>query len=1020
MLVTACHSPSRQFPLGILTALLLASCPAPLPARAAEGPQEFDRSVAPLLAARCLGCHNPQDRQGGLDLTTAVGATKGGETGEVLVAGKPDESLLWERVSLNEMPPKKPLTGAEKAVLKKWVEGGAKWGTDPVDRFKYSSDARAGYDWWALQPVRRPEPPLAADPTWNQQAIDRFIAATLKANGLSPSVPAAREALIRRVTYDLTGLPPTPAEVAAYTTDEAPDSYERLVDRLLASPHYGERWGRHWLDIVRFGESQGFERDKLRPNAWPYRDWVISAFNEDLPYDEFVRLQLAGDVLAPNDPRAVTATGFLVCAAWDEVGHSQQSLAMRAVVRQDELEDIVGVTSQTFLGLTVNCARCHDHKFDPIRQTEYYKLCASLAGVRHGERERLSDLGRAQMSRKVETLQARVTELQQKLNELDEPHRALKLSQQAAVKAERKLPQPVARWEFEGDLRDSVGTLHGEATGKVRVDGGRLVLDGASYVATAPLPFDLQAKTLEVWVAVDSLTQRGGGAISVEALDGSVFDAVVFGEQEPARWMAGSNGFVRTSSFQGPTETQAAPELVQMALVYRDDRSIVAYRNGRPYGQPYMASGLQPFANGQAHVLFGLRHKPAGGNRYLTGSIDRAALYDRALTAEEVAALAGEPVNTITEDEVLADLTQPEREQRNALLLDLSAVSMQLRAVSAGGVYAAYSKSPEVTKLLDRGDTRLPKEVMPAGALSALQGLENYDLPEDASDATRRVTLAQWISNPANPLTARVMVNRLWHYHFGVGLVDSPNDFGFNGGRPSHPELLDWLASELMQPQAGAGEPRAWSLKHLQKLIVLSQTYRQASHLRPEAAKVDAGNRLLWRKSPQRLEAEELRDAMLAVSGELNPTMGGPGFQDFRTFNFNAQFYEMLDPVTFNCQRRTIYRTWVRSGRSEFLDVFDCPDPSTTAPKRAVTTTPLQALSLLNSSFVLRMSDRLAARVTKQGGQTEDQIGQVYRLLFSREPHVDELKRATDFAGAHGLPALCRVLFNSNEFLYVD
>ncbi len=339
-----------------------------------------------------------------MDLSGAKSAFAGGDSGVAVVAGQPGESLLWERVSQNEMPPKKPLSDEDKQVLKGWISAGAKWQTDPIDPFRYTSESRAGYDWWSLKPIQRPPLPEVADETWERNSIDRFVLAGLEARGLKPSPRADKRDLIRRVSFDLLGLPPEPEEVAAFLADHSPDAYSRLVDGFLKSPHYGERWGRHWLDIVRFGESQGFERDKLRPNSWPYRDWIIAALNDDMPYDEFVRRQLAGDVIDPDDPRATIATGFLVAAPWDEVGQTQQSAAMKAVVRQDELEDLIGVTAQTFLGLTVNCARCHDHKFDPVTQADYYRLAAVFAGVKHGDRESLPPEAAARESLRLASL----------------------------------------------------------------------------------------------------------------------------------------------------------------------------------------------------------------------------------------------------------------------------------------------------------------------------------------------------------------------------------------------------------------------------------------------------------------------------------------------------------------------------------------------------------------------------------------------------------------------------------------
>jgi len=959
----------------------------------------------------------------------------------VIVPGNAGESLLWERVSSNEMPPKKPLADNEKMILNRWIGGGAMWGTDPIDPFKYSSETRAGYDWWSLRPVRRPSLPAVRDAGWPRNPIDYFILASLESRKLKPAAPADQRTLIRRLSYDLLGLPPAPEEVAGFVADTSPDAYERLVDRFLKSPHYGERWGRHWLDIVRFGESQGFERDKLRPNSWPYRDWVVSALNADLPYDEFVRQQLAGDVLHPGDPRAVIATGFLVAAPWDEVGQTQQSAAMKAVVRQDELEDLIGVTGQTFMGLTLNCARCHDHKFDPISQAEYYNVAAVFTGVKHGDRDTVVPGAAPEAIRAIAELRDALTrreeQLAAELAAFDEPARARVLAARRvdpAIRAE--LPRPISNWEFDGDLKDSLGELHGTAHGRAHVEGGRLLLDGIdSFVETAPLKADLATRTLAVWLTLTGLGQRGGGAMTVQSSTGAVFDSVVYGEKEPGQWMAGSNGYSRWQSFQSLAEKEADQIPVQITLVFAADRTITAYRNGRLYGTPYTAPSLATFEAGKSQVLFGLRHSPPGGDRFIAAAIDRAALFDRALSADEVAALAGVPSENVTEEQLRAELTPEQARTRNRTILLLSNVRQELGLLTGGKTYAVAPGAAEATFVLARGNPAQKQQVAPPAALRALSGLSpDLTLTSDDSEGVRRRRLAEWITDVRNPLAPRVIANRLWHYHFDIGIVDTPNDFGFNGGRPSHPELLDWLASELVDPKEvrnpEPGNPnqvlpgssgRPWSLKHLHRLIVTSATYRQGSAANADAARFDAGNRLLWRKSPHRLDAESLRDAVLVVAGEFNPRMGGPGFHDFKTFTFNSQFYEPVDPIGFEFNRRTLYRTWVRSGRNEFLDVFDCPDPSTTTPRRAVTTTPLQALALLNNPFTFRMAERLVNRARHEAGEnTGNQIATIYTLALSRAPRPDELALATDFATQHGLAAFARVLFNSNEFLYVD
>jgi hypothetical protein len=1022
---------------------------------------DFDRVVAPLLARRCLECHNRSDKKGGLDLSSEKSALAGGDSGQVLVPGNPADSLLSERVSKREMPPKAPLSDAEQQVLESWISGGAKWGTDPIDPFQFTTDHRAGYDWWSLQPVTRPFLPNVADESWEQNPIDRFVLASLEARGLAPAAPADKRVLIRRLAFDLLGLPPDPAEVDAFLADGSPDAYLHVVERYLKSPHYGERWARHWLDIIRFGESQGFERDKLRPNAWPYRDWVISAFNDDLPYDEFVRLQLAGDVLHPEDPRGTIATGFLVAAPWDEVGQTQQSVAMKAVVRQDELEDLLAVTGQTFLGLTVNCARCHDHKFDPITQAEYYKLAAMLAGSRHGERESSSAASPdPAIANRREELARSEQQFAKEIAGIDGPIRQRIMATRANSPAPAvDVPPPIACWEFNGDLKDSIGGLHGQPHGSARVDNGKLLLDGKdSFVDTPPLPTEIGPKTLEVWLTLASLDQRGGGAMTIQSPSGAIFDSVVFGERETGQWMAGSNGFSRWQSFLAPVETEAGRDFVKLVIVYGADRTITAYRNGRRYGTPYTAPALAIFEAGKAQILFGLRHSPPGGDRFLAGEIDRAALFGRALDAEQVAALAGVPSDVVTESQIMGMLSREILTRRRELQFELSRVQMEKRLLAGVRAYAVTPAAPEATYILARGNPGQKQELVGPGVIRSLRGISGeLGIGADASDGVRRQRLAEWITDVHNPLTPRVIANRLWHYHFGIGIVDTPNDFGFNGGRPTHPELLDWLASELIAPtvddlasggrapirrelfpagapadttlSSGATPPgppllrrgKAWSLKHLHRLIVTSATYRQSSASNPQAIKVDAGNRLFWRRSPQRLDAESLRDAMLVVAGEFNPQMGGPGFQDFRTFTFNSQFYEPIDPVGFEFNRRTLYRTWVRSGRNEFLDVFDCPDPSAAAPRRAVTTTPLQALALLNNSFTLRMAERLAARVERKAeGDLDAQIAYLYRLAYDRAPIPEEAAETRQHVAAHGMAALCRVIFNSNEFLYVD
>ncbi len=576
---------------------------------------------------------------------------------------------------------------------------------------------------------------------------------------------------------------------------------------------------------------------------------------------------------------------------------------------------------------------------------------------------------------------------------------------------------PWARWNFESELRDELGSLHATPHGSATRGDRGLALDGRTgFAATPPLNKDLRAKSLEVWLSLADFKQAGGGAIGVQALDGSVFDAIVFGEREPDCWMAGSNNFARTQSFDGPPETAADKELVQIVIVYCDDGTIRCYRNGDPYGKPYRTAGPVTFSAAQSEVIFGLRHGSPGGNRMLSGVISRAALYDRALSADEVAASTAAGSNFVPEAAIVARLAPAAVAERARLVEGLRARQAAASETARRMCYAVTPRFDEPAHLLLRyGDIRNVGPVVAAGALGAIKGLNpDFGLAADAPEESRRAALARWITSPANPLFSRVIVNRLWHHHFGIGLVDTPNDFGFNGARPSHRDLLDFLANALVAER--------WSLKQLHRTIVLSATYRQAALPNARAVALDADNRLLWRKTPRRLEAESVRDAILAVAGELNPMRGGPGFRDCtEVLRSGSYSYLPGDPIGPEFNRRSIYRTWTRGGRSGLLDAFDCPDPSTMSPRRAQTITPLQALVLLNNSFVLRTADQFAMRVEREAGaMPERQVARAYQLAFGRDATPDELALAIETAQRFGFNVVARAIFNSNEFLYVD
>jgi hypothetical protein len=868
---------------------------------------------------------------------------------------------------------------------------------------------------WALRPVTRPATPIVRNQDWVRTPIDAFILEALKRNTLEPSPVAEKGVLLRRATFDLHGLPPTPAELDDFSSDDSPEAFAKVVDRLLASPRYGERWARHWLDVVRFAESHGFEFDRLRENAWRYRDYVIQSLNADKPYDQFVREQLAGDVLSPPRREGIVATGFLVAGPWDEAGYTSASALLKERIREDELEDMIAAVGQTFLGFTVNCARCHDHKFDPIPQRDYYRMKAALQGVRHGERSALPPEEAKARQEYVDQLQQNIADLEKRLAGLEGTGRRLALERRPKSLAG---PSPIARWTFETDTKDVIAgipaTLHGEA----RIADGRLKLDGKkSFAQSALLSREIREKTLEGWVTLANLEQRGGSVVSIEA--DKVFDAIVFGEREPGKWMVGSSYFQRTRSLGADSEAAGPTELIHVAITYDSSNRITFYRNGAPHGKSYVPEGenaaLQTFGSTNAHLLFGLRHTGSKDGR-LAGEIEEVRLYDRALTSEEIRSSFQNGPILVSEEEIALALNPDENRARVTLRAELKQRRAELQRIpQVTKVYAANPNDPGPTFVLNRGDVEKRKEPVVAGGLSAITNLNaDFGLEADAAEGQRRLRLAEWMTDPRNPLTARVMVNRIWHYHLGHGLAGLPNDFGVNGEYPSHPGLLDWLAAEFVE--------HGWSIKHLHRLIMLSSVYQQGSAPRKESAarakNIDADNRLLWKFPLRRLEAETVRDSLLSVSGEIDLKLGGPSYRPFDVTVSGSNFYEPRDDPKF--LRRTIYRMGVHSGKDALLDSLDCPDPSTKTPARAVTTTPIQSLGLMNNPFVLRQSRVFAERLRRETGtDVGRQVNLAYRLAFGRPPTVDEARGATELANEHGLDSVAWALVNASEFVYV-
>jgi hypothetical protein len=887
---------------------------AALPAHATD----FARDVRPILVERCWRCHGPEKQKAGLRFDRKADAMRGGDTGPLLVAGKSGESLLIRKVTnadaAERMPPTgDALTEVQIKILKSWIDEGAVWPDDSTGTLH-----------WSFRPVVRPTLP-ASDANWARQPIDRFILAKLQQERLQPSVEADRVTLIRRLKFDLLGLPPTPEEIDRFLTDGSPNAYEQLVDRFLTSPQYGERWARHWLDVVRFAESNGFETNTNRPNAWPYRDYVIHAFNEDKPYDRFVIEQLAGDALGVD-----AATGFLVAGAYDEVKSPDVGLTLQQ--RADELHDMVATSCSTFLGLTVGCARCHHHKFDPVSQQDYYAVKAVFAGVHHGERP-MRDPVREQ---------ERVTRLADLRKEL------------AVVEQEIERAEPLA---------DPTATSVRRAPVSPRRNIERI----------APV----QARFIRFTI------------LATNNLEPCIDELEVFTAGPDSRNVAlASLGTKATASgtFEGSDRHRL--EHINDGR-FGNNRSWISNESGRGWVQLELA-------------------EPAMIDRIVWARDREGQFKDRLPTRYQIE--VGIDANAMS---VVAtsDDREPVGTTGNALNRRWKELDRLVReAERPVMVYAGTFATAEPIKRLHRGEPMQPRESVAPGSVTAV-GLK-FEMPLDAPESDRRLELAKWITNPANPLTARVMVNRLWQYHFGRGIVDTPGDFGRNGGVPSHPELLDWLAAEFVE--------HGWSIKHVHRLIVTSASYRQSSTGNAKGMAADAQTRLLWRFPPRRLEAEAIRDAVLAVSGALDLRMGGPGFDLFEPNSNYVKVYtpkREFGPAEY---RRMIYQSRPRMQPDDTFGAFDCPEGGQIAPKRTVSTTPLQALNLLNSPFMLQQAELFARRIDGEAkANAATKVRRAFRLAFGREPSEIECDAAVRLINDHGLAALCRSLFNANEFLFI-
>ncbi|MBL8842940.1 MAG: PSD1 domain-containing protein [Planctomycetes bacterium] len=996
-------------PIGLPLVVVLA-LGEPRLAAAGDAP-DFERVVAPLLETRCLACHSDAAAKGGLSLESFEGARRGGKSGEAaLVAGDPDGSALIEAITPRvaadgarkaRMPKGgAPLADGEIAALRDWIAAGAAWpeGRRLVDRSAEAAFA-ARCDWWSLRPLAPSEPPndealapstplppltreqLARGIEPPRNAIDRFVRAELAKQGLEPAPVADRRTLIRRATWDLTGLPPTPEEVAAFEYESTQGgvlaggtaelraagdrAWERLIDRLLAAPEYGERFARHWLDVAHFGETHGFDKDKPRPHAWPYRDWVIESLNRDLPWGDFVARQLAADVVAPDEPAAVRALGFLAAGPWDYVGHVElrEGTVDKAITRLLDRDDVVANVMSSFASATVHCARCHDHKFDAIGQQDYYALQAVFAGVERADRE---------------------------------------FDRDPAVAARR------------AQLLAELAALEAAGAGGEGGDARRLAALGWHGEIVA-------ADETTQWVAVDL-----GAAHALEEI--ALFPA----HESYGGWPGPGFGFpLRFVVEASPSGDFADARVLHDArgadVANPGDAPLVIDARGAPIRavrvtatKLWKRTGDFAFALGEVACFAGARNVAVGGAVTASSSIEMAPRWGAANLVDGSSWL-GAVDGTAWRERVAA------RARLDAALAQLPPRAKVYAATARFTPEGAFTPSerPRPIHVLSRGDVNAPLAVAEPGALRCVAELPaRFALPPEADESARRAALAAWLVDPRHPLTWRSIVNRVWQWHFGRGLVDTPNDFGHMGGLPSHPELLDWLAREFL---AGGG-----SLKRLHRLILNSATWRQQAQGAPAALAADGDNRLLARMHRTRLDAEPLRDGLLAMAGRLerrgpDGARGGPSARHFVFTDDHSPIYDYAkfaasdginDPAA---RRRAIYRFTVRSVPDPWMESLDCPDASLLTPKRNVTITALQALALLNDPFVIEQCRQLAARLERERPlDAAAQIERLFELALARPPTASERAALLDHASAHGLAAACRVVVNLDEFLFVD
>ena len=969
----------------------------------------FESEVKPIFAKHCLECHGPKKQKSDFRLDDRETALHGGEShAPNILPGKPDASPLLKFVTTADrdtrMPPKgERLTAAEVDTLKRWIAEGAVW---PESASLKKTDP---LDWWSLKPLAKPALPSGDAP----HPIDRFILAKLQEKGLRPSGVADARTILRRLTFDLIGLPPTAEELAAFEQEAAQDlpaAIGRAADRLLASPRYGERWGRHWLDVVHYGDTHGYDKDKLRPNAWPYRDYVIRSFNDDKPYARFVEEQLAGDTLYPHTLDGHVAQGFISAGPWDFIGHAElpETKLDGKIARALDRDDMVSNTTGAFLATTAQCARCHNHKFDPIKQEDYYRLQAVFAALDRADKTFDVD---PEAAKRRDPLVAERTRLDSEIKALNDKLATVDSRRVTLIgKIIDELKQGTAAVERPEYGYHSAISKEQSATKWVQVDLGvvreltEVILTGChDTYNNIGAGFGFPAR-YKVELSDDAKFTQGVTSIA----DFTAADVPNPGVKPQRFALAELKGrYLRVTATKlsvrkndyifALAELQAIDPKGRNVALGANVTSLDSIEAGPRWGRLNLTDGY----------FYGPKNERDDA---------RIALLERERAELRKGSTRVDPADSAR----LAELTAARAKVAKEIAALPAPQVAYVGTIHTGKApfvgTGAKGGKPRQIFVLKRGDVDQPDKEVGPGTLPFSKDLPSrFELPAGASEGARRVALARWITDDRNPLTWRVIVNRVWHYHFGRGLSDTPSDFGRMGSQPTHPELLDWLAVDFRD----GGQ----SLKKLHRLIVTSATYRQSSVGHPDNEKIDTSNAFLWRMNRRKLEAEAVNDSVLSVAGKLDLTMGGPGFQDFvidkpqHSPHYEYDQHDVEDPKS---HRRSVYRFIVRSQPQPFLTVLDCADPSMSVASRNETVNALQALAMRNNRLTVAMAKHFAARVAKEASAPPAQIDLAFRLALGRPPSAKETEAMSGYVREHGLTNLCRLIYNLNEFNFVD